>query len=111
MLDEAHLCKPATLGGNEKTEDTTVRALVVRWQLISCPDLLVTLSTSLLLHTLHSAKDLLSAMMKSEKPLGNDDGEAAQAALYALFRSENLPPERVRLGRVFVCLGVSPSRM
>lgn len=37
---------------------------------------------------------MLGAMKPT--PEGNDDVDAAKAALGALFRSENLPPSRVR---------------
>ena len=41
-----------------------------------------------------SVKDMLAAMAKVQ-PEANDDVDAAQAALCALFRSENLPSQRV----------------
>ncbi|CAN0064122.1 unnamed protein product [Ectocarpus fasciculatus] len=41
-----------------------------------------------------SVSEMMKAMMKTQ-PEGNDDLEAAQAALCALFRSENLAPSRV----------------
>ncbi|CAM9371186.1 unnamed protein product [Ectocarpus sp. 12 AP-2014] len=41
-----------------------------------------------------SVSEMMKAMLKTQ-PEGNDDLEAAQAALCALFRSENLTPSRV----------------
>lgn len=43
---------------------------------------------------LFSVSEMMKAMMKTQ-PEGNDDLEAAQSALCALFRSENLAPSRV----------------
>ena len=44
---------------------------------------------------LGSVKEMLGAILKVQ-PDANDDLEAAQAALCALFRRENLPAQRVR---------------